>query len=161
MLTSYESLVVGIVSGIFTTVLLYLITETFKKIVIPWYRQIIYKGVDISGEWVNELKLESGIKQTISASIIQKANNISGDVTMVKMKDGEQYGNIETFNLTGDICDRFLYAKVLPVDTKRVGIASLLLEIVGDGTKMKGATAWYDGGAAIIVGKPTEWNRAS
>jgi len=159
MPTAYQSLVIGIISGIITAALIYLITEIFRKILIPWYRQMIYRGVDISGEWMNEINLETGNRQTISASIIQKANKISGEITIVKNRNGKQYGSIEMFNMTGELRDRFLYAIIRPTDPKRIGIASLLLEIVGDGSKMRGATAWYDASAAIIAGKSSEWRR--
>jgi hypothetical protein len=47
---NWISLFIGIVSGILTTVILWLISILFKNVFIPYFEQLIYKGVNISGD---------------------------------------------------------------------------------------------------------------
>ena len=49
---STESLVIGIISGILTSILLLLAANFINKILIPWYQTLIYRGVNISGTWI-------------------------------------------------------------------------------------------------------------
>lgn len=42
------SIVVGIVSGILTTALIFGFVQLFKKIVVPWCQALFYRGLDIS-----------------------------------------------------------------------------------------------------------------
>ena len=61
--TSSITIILGVVSGIVTTGLLYLLGIIFTKIVLPWYQKLIYKGVDLNGEWRVENKLNNGKEQ--------------------------------------------------------------------------------------------------
>ena len=46
-----ESIIVGIVSGLITGSLLFLLGQLFRKAFIPWYREFIYDGILVGGTW--------------------------------------------------------------------------------------------------------------
>jgi hypothetical protein len=46
-----QSIVLGVISGVFASGIVYLAVLFFNKVVIPWYREVIYSSIDISGTW--------------------------------------------------------------------------------------------------------------
>lgn len=153
-----ETIVIGVVSGIITSALIYLLILIFNHIVLPWYRGFIYCGVDIEGKWEEALDFNNGNTQISTYELIQKANDVSGKVTIVKSTNG-QITKTEMFSLKGLVKDRFFTATQTPIDKKRLGITTILLEVIGDGRKMQGSTTWYDSRAANITSINCEWQR--
>jgi hypothetical protein len=125
-----------------------------NKVLLPWYRQLLYRGVNIQGKWEQKLDFNNGKTQLITLELAQKAHNITGSVTMVKSTNGEIV-RTEIMTLKGSVKDRLFNGTIFPIDTKRVGISTILLEIIGDGSKMSGCTMWYDSGAAQISSMAT------
>lgn len=134
--------VVGVVTGIVTSLLIFLFLEASKTIILPWYRQFIYKGINISGEWYSTV---APFPQTIKLELDQKANHITGTATYVN--EPENTGEIEkirTFRVEGNIEDRFVEMSLHHTDKSRIGVVSYLFEVVGDGREMQGASSHYD-----------------
>ena len=156
--TTTASIVTGVVSGILTTVLLFLLSRLLENIVFPWYRSLVYRGVDISGHWSNEITFGNGVTQTAVAEIEQKAHFVHGTVAVTKTKDGQHY-DTKSLRLSGQIKDRLLSCHIQPSSNSEIAAANLLLEVVGNGATMKGATAWYDSNAATIRCQDSLWQR--
>jgi hypothetical protein len=47
-----DSIFVGVINGILTSALLFIVVQIIRKIVIPWYQSLIYRGTDINGDWI-------------------------------------------------------------------------------------------------------------
>ncbi len=154
-MNNIESLVVGVVSGIITAAILHLLFLLFNRIVLPWYRQLVYHGVHIAGKWEEHLDFGNGNAQVSTAELVQKANSVTGNITIVKTTNG-QITKTEIMSLKGTIKDRLFNTSLTPVDRQRIGIITILLEVVGDGGKMRGCSSWYDAGAAKITSLSSE-----
>ena len=157
-MNNMESLVIGVISGIITAAVIYLLVVLFDKVLLPWYCQLLYRGVDIQGKWEESLSLGDGKTQIVTVELSQKAHAIKGSVTVVKSTNGK-IDRTEIMSLEGAVKDRLFNGTIVPVDKKRVGIVTVLLEIIGDGSRMMGSTTWYDVNTAKITTKPTEWKR--
>ena len=153
-----EAVITGVVSGILTSAVLFLAARLFNVIVLPWYREIVYRGIDIGGIWENRMEL-TGAMQTMKINLRQKADQISGTATISKSYGSGGASSEEAFTVNGNVSDRLFSATMRPTDPQRLGLAILLLEVVGDGRKMVGWTSWYDAKAARILGIATEWAR--
>ena len=153
-----ETIIIGVVSGVLTSAFLYIAIQIFNKIILPWYRGVIYSGVNIEGQWIEEHDFGNGNQQSATFRLIQKANSISGSVTVVKSSKG-QVTQTDIMNLKGSLKDRLLNVTVTPADSKRLGIGTFLHEITGDATSMEGAVCWYDSGNGSIVSKESTWTR--
>ena len=153
-----ESLVIGVVSGILTSALIYLLILIFTRIVLPWYRQLMYRGIEVQGEWTSSMHLRPELIQEWSMELKQKADSVSGDLSQSKCQDG-QIIKTETLRLTGSLKDRFLSGSIHPVEKSRLGICMILLEIVGDGSEMQGCVGWYDIGTKSIMSDDIELKR--
>lgn len=160
MQSTTESIATGVVGGVLTTALLFIISRFLETVVFPWYRTLVYRGVDISGKWKNELAFNEGRTQTLLADIYQKAHAITGTLTIVKSKNGKTL-DTKKLRLSGELKDRLLLCTLHPTSNTEVAAVNLLLEIVGDGSTMSGFTAWYDAGAGGVHGRQVVWSRAS
>ena len=73
----YFSIFIGVISGVLTAGLIWFIHFIIKKFLIPWYQNITYRGLDISGEWQYEMKHDNGT-DIVTMNLRQKGHNISG-----------------------------------------------------------------------------------
>jgi len=135
--SNYPSLVTGIVSGILTSAILFLILQLFNKVIVPWYQSVIYRGVDISGDWFMSIE---GSKPDCTCEIEQRAHKIKGKINFTK--DHETGDNatdtISIYSLEGEISNRFVNFSLKHTNKKRLGIGSCLIEVVDSGRKMEG-----------------------
>lgn len=154
-----EAIWTGIIAGVLTSALLFILTKMTQVVVLPWFRQLIYRGVTISGRWTETIDHHNGHSQQLSTEIKQKADYITGAVSIVKLTEGVVDSAV-TFELEGNISDRLVTLTMRPSDTSRLGRAVVLLEVIGDGTRMEGRTTWYDAGAATIQSVDTAWIRS-
>lgn len=157
-MNNIDSLVVGVVSGIITAAVIHLMLLFFNRVVLPWYRQLVYRGVDIQGRWEEQLDFKNGNTQVLTAELSQKAHAITGTVTVVKSTEGKIV-RTEIMSLKGAVKDRLFNGTLVPVDRKRVGVSTQLLEVIGDGGRMRGWTSWYDAKTAKIIAIESEWKR--
>jgi len=157
-MSNYESIIVGIVSGIITAFIIHLLILMFNKIILPWYRELVYSGVEIKGGWKVSSDYGQGNSQVVAINLSQKASSINGKATIVKSSNGKV---VETtmMAIVGSIKDRLFNVTLIPIEKKRVGISISLLEVVGNGNIMRGSACWYDSSAAVIKTESTEWRR--
>ena len=121
----------------------------------PWYRNLIYKGINLEGAWY--LHTES---QKILLEIKQNSESITGKATahaITPKKD--HFDSLKTFDVKGSIHERFLLLTFLHTDTKRIGIVTQLVQIEGDGTVMKGTGSWYAPRKSKIISGDIEYYR--
>jgi hypothetical protein len=76
----FFALGVGVVSGLFSTILVFLGAKYWNSVVIPWYEERVYKDIRIAGEWRTRGK-ESGEEFSETAIIKQNAHRVWGEIT--------------------------------------------------------------------------------
>ncbi len=135
----YKTIVLSVVSGIITSAVVFICILFFQKILLPWFWQITYTGIEVSGAWYwqshgSRAKLE----------VKQYANKILGVYTYVPSDDYEDgAADIKIYTVTGEIRDRFVQLTMNSADPKRLGVLSYVLEVVGDGNELKGCCTFY------------------
>ncbi|WP_044891761.1 hypothetical protein [Opitutus terrae] len=152
------NLALGIVSGVLTAALLYFAAVFFRKVIIPWYLELVYRGVDLSGKWTNKIELPEGLTQTLIGNIRQSAHRLSGEITLSKNRNGEEPRLVHLV-AQGEVRDRLVTLRITSKEPKRISLCVILLEVFGSGDKMRGFSAWYDTGPGEIAGTEVEWNR--
>ena len=80
---TYESIFIGVLSGVITACLLFVIGKIWIKILIPWYQRIKYQGVDISGRWIYETTLDES-KASFDLTLEQNAHELRGHALVTK-----------------------------------------------------------------------------
>lgn len=137
-----ESIIIGVVSGLITGFCALTLSQIFRKIVRPWYESLIYDGIKIEGTWHIEFT-DPTHNRNVTFELNQKANTLTGISTHV-LKDEKKSGDkIRTYQLSGRIRNRFIDLSGRSIDRTRVGVLTMLFEIIGDGQKMHGYITGY------------------
>ena len=53
-MSAIENVFWGVIAGIITSALLFLAGLFVAKILLPWYQNLVYQGVDLRGLWVED-----------------------------------------------------------------------------------------------------------
>ncbi|WP_291099704.1 MULTISPECIES: hypothetical protein [unclassified Flavobacterium] len=149
---------ISVFSGILTSLLIFAFVKIFNKIIIPWYQSIIYKGLDISGEWNEEHNYENLFKQESKIIISQNANSIKGKIILVK-KTEEKIIDLKNFSFTGEFYNNYLNITCWNENKRQIGTHNYLMQIERDGKEMDGFKTYFDIGHRKIRSEEVSWNR--
>ena len=137
-----NNIIIGILTGIITTAILYLISRMFMDWVMPWYRSVKYTGIDISGVWETKQDFDSSTEYSL-LNLRQKADKLDGLWTISITQNGSDENEIKTFSIKGTIEDRFALLTSKNTDQRQIGLGTMLLEAVGNGFELTGCETWY------------------
>jgi hypothetical protein len=151
-----STIFLSVVGGVLTSSVLFVCVRAFNQIVVPWYQDLVYRGINISGRW---FCCERRMFQEITFDLTQRASSIRGVATFVyKGETDHEFEDLRTFNVTGFVQDRFVHLVLKHKDTSRLGFINYLLESVGDGRRMQGVISFYGvKGCRIACGNQTLW----
>jgi hypothetical protein len=153
-LDTSSTIILGVVSGLLSGYLIYFFSVFLKKIALPWYKRIVYSGIDLSGTWI--IESDKYDRRDITIEIKQNAGDISAISTHVLRKpaQNERSEIIRTYLLNGSLKDRFIILTGRPNDPTRIGALTFLFEVVGDGKTLKGVGSAYSSSMMIIDSRP-------
>lgn len=137
-----ESLLYGVFAGVITSALLFIVSKIFSALVIPWYQNIVYRGIRTDGAWTARA---GDMNQSLHLLLHQAASRISGSATLVSdsPRSEDKYEAVRSFTVVGAIRDRFVELSLRHDSQQRLGACCLLLEVVGDGRTMNGVFSFY------------------
>ena len=158
-MSANSSIILGVVSGLLASLLIYLGAKVIDKVLLPWYRELIYRGIDISGEWHTRVTHPSGNTEDSIMHVSQRADKLSCIVTIAKKMSSSNDVQIKTYNFKGELSERFVALVGKNIDRRSLGINATLLEIVGDGKTMKGYGVWYSTTNKAIQSNEIIWTR--
>jgi hypothetical protein len=134
-MSDQNGIIVGVVSGVLTSALLFIAAKLFENTIMPAIRRVIYRGVDISGSWYWENRFGSAAKMEIK----QYADRLNGTYTYVNPTTSV----IKTYEIKGGIQDRFVQLSLRSNDQQKLGVLSYVFEVVGDGCELRGCSSFY------------------
>ena len=160
----FYAIMAGVVSGVLTACIIWLIHKFFIKIFTPWFEQRVYKGVLLDGTWTavtddpRVLTLKngttiSGIKRrNLTLNISQKGSHIKGLFyakaetldSSKKSINGEEYYN--QYSVCGNIKNNYVILNYEAMSKNRTGMGAIVLQIVHGGTKIIGGMAYVGEG---------------
>ncbi|MDP2722427.1 MAG: hypothetical protein Q8O72_06710 [Bacteroidales bacterium] len=157
---TFLNIFLSVFSGVLTALLLYLAGKSFQYIIIPWYRGIAYKGLDISGFWKEEHNYEDIFIQESNISIKQSADKIKGEIILAKknMTTGKIIV-LKTFIFKGNYYNNFLNITCWNKEQKQFGTHNYLMSVIMDGGVMQGVKTYYDIGHEKITSTEISWTR--
>lgn len=141
MSTLLEQGVFGIVTGILTTAVLFLIKNLWVTRVVPFITATRYQGVKIDGQWTGASKNEDPEVAEIYSSdaklyIDQKAHELSG-LFIFSFKNEKKNVTLE-FNVKGYIWEGYVTLNFTPKDRRVTSYATALLKLHEGGTLLLG-----------------------
>lgn len=132
-----ENIWIGIISGLLVVILIFIYNQVLIKIILPWYENLVYKDIVISGEWRSSNNEEYSNEKII---IEQSAHTIKGSIIAI---DGDDKGSQYIFD--GIFSNLILTATYKPINqNKSLDRGSFTLKIIEDGNKLKGYASIYD-----------------
>ncbi|MCG8093090.1 MAG: hypothetical protein JAZ17_05580 [Candidatus Thiodiazotropha endolucinida] len=140
-----ETIVLGVVSGVFSSVVMYWLTLFVTRVLIPEYRAAIYKGLELNGSWVIEQSDIAAdqegfdVKTKTVVTLSQKGTDLKGSASSTD----ENQDRVTMYDVEGQIRDRFVLLSLYVKDRKRIGYQTFLLEVVADGQVMEGYRTVY------------------
>ena len=133
------SLIVGTVSGILTSFLVFLIIQMFHKVFIPWYRNVTYSDLVLDGEWEDKTDGKNvEVTQRILHKLKQKGNVITGKTEII------DDSGFKTMEVSGYVRNGVAVLNFQREDKKKLGTMTYLLKAVEDGSRLTGFALWYD-----------------
>lgn len=125
---------VGIVTGILTTWILFVGKTFWESKVTPYFRELRYQGVKIDGAWSGKTKDEDYESET-RLFLTQSAHELTGSFTF-SFKSSEKNFTLD-FNVRGYMWEGYITLNFLPKDRRITSYATTLLKL-------------HDGGHSLI-----------
>jgi hypothetical protein len=165
-LTVMSSLILSIIVGVATGVAANLATYLFVNVWLPSYRNYVYKGIRVEGDWLISQSDQPAdgeslsVTWILSATLEQKAYQIGGHATATHLKHGK-VTDVINYDVKGHIFDRFVSITLRNKDATRIAYSTFLIEVTGDGTRMKGYRSFYGLQKGVIRSIECNWRRES
>lgn len=143
------ALIIGICSSLLATGLFIAISELFRRVILPWYADKVYRGVRIDGHWeVEDVADYSNGERCQSMTLKQKGDVISGVYTHADPEDTDVY------DLHGRVRDQYFMATAAPQSNRHIDGIVLMLKIFNQGGKqrLKGGVLYQDDASDSNVG---------
>lgn len=123
--------ILGIVTGILTSAILYLSKLFFDTKITPYLREIRYQGVKIDGAW-------SGKNEESESRLFleQSAHELTGSFT-IKYKN-ETRESVLDFNVRGYMWEGYITLNFIPKDRRITSYATTLLKLHDGGHLLMG-----------------------
>lgn len=126
----------GVISGVVSAALLFVVRTLIVGHLLPWYHDLVYRGINVDGRWFAS---EYGMAQDFLMNIRQRAGAISGEAQFTSREQNQNsFEEIREFLIEGRIQDRYVTLTLSHKNRQRLGVVSFLLEPIGDGRKLQG-----------------------
>ena len=147
MNTLLEQGAFGIVIGIFTTVVLYLVKTIWTLKVVPFLASTRYQGVEIDGQWNGLGKNDDPEKGDVfenefSLFLTQNAHTLSGSFQF-KFKSPEKDFSLD-FNVSGYMWEGYVTLNFTPKDKRVTSYATALMKLHNGGLSLEGTWLFRD-----------------
>lgn len=141
-----NSFLIGIVSGIaaslITAIILIFLSQWWRNTFLPWFENMVSKGVRVDGVWRTYMTIKDTEKSEI-AILVQKGHLITGTITYPEDTKGRSH----TYEIKGEFFDNVLSALLIEKGKSKLDRGALLLTLK-PGTshpEMNGVGVWFDG----------------
>jgi hypothetical protein len=155
--TSIEgTLFLGIIAGILTSGLIFVSGLMVKQILVPWYQRVIYRGIDLSGNW-EQVFQRTGATYRFDIRLRQSGHRLVG--TLTKSKSGTKDDYVHVFNCSGWISDGFVILNLESADKSSLSLGTTLLKVYETGERLKGLLAHRGRQTDEIENEIPDWKR--
>ena len=136
----YQTISIGIISGVITTILVFFFSVLVKKSLIPFWERLRYKDFDIEGSWSTHKELGDA-KYSYLLELKQNAHDIKGTATIIKEFNGTLEYN-QGFIVTGYIWGGYVTLNLRSNNRRSLSFATALLKVMGRGNPLEGFLAY-------------------
>ncbi len=163
--TIQGAIVWGIIAGVLASIFIFTFGTLFQKVFIPWYQNLIFKGVDLAGKWGAQKTFSGGITYTYSMVLHQNAHSLNGTMTIAKNNSAAQppggyLGDyIQGFILSGTTWEGFVTINMTSDDRRSLSFATSLLQVRNRGQSLVGHMAYRSSRVDQVDSEEIIWTR--
>jgi hypothetical protein len=128
------AILVGVLSSFVASVMFLISVRIIDRALIPWFRQQVYRGIDISGRWEYKNVLDGTDYQLHYMEIRQAAERVSGTYTLVSSIENSK--DVSTYELCGIVADSYLTGYTFPKNKDELTRSSFFFRITENVTGM-------------------------
>ncbi len=132
-----EPLAIGIISGVATACIVFLVRKVWTEWISPWYENKIYRDIRIDGHWKTKFFREEDEEFQENAIVYQKAYRVRGTITY------ERSNEIREYEFRGQIRNLLLTAEYWLKGSSSLDRGAFALAVKEDGRKLEGYLSWY------------------
>lgn len=136
-------IMLGITTGIITAVLLYIFNQIFKKLLLPWYQNFKYKGVDLNGKWTGFMIDTPEVSFPFNIKLDQNAHDINGTAELNKSQTRDKY-SMTKYDVSGYVWEGYITLNFQSSDRTRLSFATALLQVLKGGRRLEGFFVFRD-----------------
>ncbi|OQY72396.1 MAG: hypothetical protein B6D44_10240 [Ignavibacteriales bacterium UTCHB2] len=153
------SIFIGVFSGIITAIIIWLFVQLFNKLLIPWYQQYIYRGINLTGHWERNIEYTGQIILKQSIALQQKGHNLIGSL-ISSTKFPNNIEETASYLLSGEVFDNYVDIEYQITDKSKIGRGSILLKVKIGGDVLEGCQVSIDRRTTdIILSDNVTWTR--
>ena len=149
--------VIGIVTGITTAAILFILKGVWTHQVVPFLSSTRYQGVKIDGHWTGSESNEDPKKGPVfknesSLFLQQNAQDLKGEYTF-KFKNNEKEFTLD-FDVKGYIWEGYITLNFTPRDRRITSYATSLLKLHSGGLSLVGQWLFRDVEQEVVSSTP-------
>ncbi len=151
-----EQIVIGVVGGVITTALLSLLGLTFWKVVVPWYRNLVYQGADVTGTWEYRYDQPDSFG-SMTLTLRQSAHRLEGDAS-VRIRSPLNEENL-LLDVQGTLWEGYASMTLKSKDRRVIAFSTLLLKVMNNGASLEGIYAFREPHTDRATSNPIDLRR--
>jgi hypothetical protein len=154
--------IVGIVTGILTTVVLFVIKTIWDTKLRPLLEELRYGGVKIDGKWEGHGKGKSDTGEWSTDMLVfltQSAHSLGGTYVLKHQSPSNSF-EIH-FKIRGYIWEGYAILNFTPLDRRVTSSATALLKIAGGGINLTGQISYRNVNTEQVCSEPMTLSRAA
>jgi len=149
----------GVVAGILTSLVLFLLGLLISKVALPWYQDLVYKGVDLRGLWTEE-RVSNNATYTYHTNLEQNAHELTGDATITKSINGKT-DYVQTFVVTGSTWEGFVILNMRSKERRSLSFCTGLFKVKNRGKNLVGHLAYRASRTDEVESEEANWQRSA
>lgn len=132
-----ESIFLGIIAGVITASVIFLMKEIWCKSLLPLYQNIRYQGADITDSWSYEsTNEENSSNVTFSLALKQNAHKVTGSMHFSKKNKIGQLNH--DYELVGEYWEGYLTLNARSKNRKIFSNGAMFFKLSGNGKVLDG-----------------------
>ncbi len=143
---------VGVVSGLVTTLIVFVVQVGHIKILRPWLEELLYRDLKIEGRWLVEYPQAPGFTEAVE--LRRHGHRVTGSVTVT---DGPDKGRL--YVVDGTFKNLILTLSFSGHDETRLDRGTYTLQTQNNGQHFLGYSAYYQDDKNAITALQCKWHR--
>ena len=147
-----ETIVLGILSGLVASAIVFLIQIGYMKVLRPWIEDILYRDLRLEGRWLVTYPEAEDISEAVE--LARSGHSVTGTITVTA---GPDKGRV--YSLSGTFKNLILTASFSGRDEARLDRGCFTLQVKHNGQHLVGFSTYYQDDENEIACLAAKWER--